>query len=411
MASRALAALQSGILAIPQWFAQVAAVSWFGLQTVPQRLGSAAATIFGIAGVVGVLVGVLSIAQGFQYALQSAGAEDMAIVLRSGSTSEMMSGLSRDTTLVIADTEGVARNARGPLASAELFVIIDLPKRTTGTTANVPLRGVGEAAFEVRDGITIVEGRPFDWGRNEVIIGAGAAREFAGLDVGSSLEVGGDRWRIVGMFTADGGIAESEIWTDARLLQSAYRRGDSFQAVYARLESPATFELFKGDLDNDPRVDISVIRSTDYYAEQSVLVTNLITGVGFLIAALMAVGAVFGALNTMYSAVSARTREIATLRALGFKNGPIVISVLFESLILALAGGVVGGLAALLIFNGLTASTINWQSFSQVTFAFAVTPPLLLQGAVFAALIGLLGGLLPAIRAARLPVATGLREG
>jgi len=394
-----------------RWLSQVVTVTWFGMQTVPQRLGSSAAAVFGIAGVVGVLVGVLSIGQGFRAAMEIAGSDDMAIVLRSGSTSEMMSGLSRDNVLVIADTEGVARNAQGAMSSAELFVIINLLKRSTGTTANVPLRGVQEQAFAVRGNIEIVEGRTFEWGRNEIIIGIGAAQEFEGLDVGSSLEVASDRWEIVGMFRAKGGISESEIWTDHRILQSAYRRGDSFQAVYTRLTTPEVFTTFKDELDTDPRVDLTVTRSTDYYAAQSTVVTNLITVVGVLIASLMGLGAVFGAINTMYTAVSARTREIATLRALGFKNGPVMISVLFESLVLGLIGSVIGGAAAWIIFDGTRAATMNWQSFSQVTFAFQVTPQLLVAGAIGATMIGLIGGIFPAIRAARMPIATGLREG
>jgi putative ABC transport system permease protein len=394
-----------------RWLRQVVAVTWFGLQTIPQRLGSSAAAVFGIAGVVAVLVGVGSIAQGFRAALETAGSDDMAIVLRSGATSEMVSGLSRDNVLVVADTEGVARDAQGAMSSAELFVIIDLPKRSTGTSANVPLRGVQEQAFDVRGDVEIVEGRTFEWGRNEIIIGVGAAMEFAGLDIGSSLEVASDRWEIVGIFSANGGISESEIWTDARILQSAYRRGDSFQAVYTRLTSPEVFTTFKDELDTDPRVDLKVSRSSEYYSEQSAVVTNLITVVGFLIATLMALGAVFGAVNTMYSAVSARTREIATLRALGFRNGAVIISVMFESLMLALAGSIVGSAAAWIIFDGTRAATMNWQSFSQVTFAFRVTPSLLVMGTVYATLIGLVGGVFPAIRAARLPIATGLREG
>jgi len=394
-----------------RWLSQVVNVTWFGLQSIPQRLGSVAAAVFGIAGVVGVMIGVLSIAQGFRAALETAGSDDMAIVLRSGSTSEMVSGLGREDVLVIADTAGVARDADGPMSSAELFVIIDLPKRSTNTTANVPLRGIGEQAFEVRGDVELVEGRMFEWGRNEVIIGVGAAQEFAGLDLGGSIEVANDNWQIVGLFAAGGGISESEIWTDARILQSAYRRGDSYQSVYTRLTGPEAFTEFKDELDTDPRVDLKVERSSDYYSEQSTVVTTLITVVGFLIAGLMALGAVFGAVNTMYSAVSARTREIATLRALGFKNGPVIISVMFESVLLALLGSLVGGVAAWFIFDGTRAATMNWQSFSQVTFAFRVTPQLLVMGAIGASLIGLIGGIFPAIRAARLPIATGLREG
>jgi putative ABC transport system permease protein len=322
----------------------------------------------------------------------------------------MMSGLSREETRVIAETAGVARSSLGQVASPELFVIIDLPKRSTGTTANVPLRGVEEAAFEVRDGLQIIEGRSFAWGRNEVIAGIGAAREFAGLDLGGSIEVGGQQWAIVGIFEDGGGISESEIWTDARLLQSAYRRGDSFQSVYARLQSADSFSEFRDELSTDPRVNVTASRQTDYYSEQSTLVSAIITGLGTLVAAMMAVGAMIGAFNTMYTAVSARTREIGTLRALGFKAGPVVVSVLIESVVLAIIGGFLGGALAYLVFDGFRAATINWQTFSQVAFTFAVTPALLMQGAILAAFIGLIGGLVPAIHAARLPVVDALRR-
>jgi putative ABC transport system permease protein len=355
-------------------------------------------------------VGVLSIAQGFRQAMRVSGKPDTAIVLRSGADTEMMSGLSRDNTRIIADSEGVARSATGPMASAELFVIINLPKRGTGKDANVPLRGVEPAAFEVRNDVSIVDGRPFEWGKNEVIVGVGAAREFVGLDLGSTIPVGRESWNVVGLFSANGGIEESEIWTDAGVLQPAYRRGSTFQAVYAKLESPGRFQDFKDRLTTDPRLNVKVVRQTDYYAEQSTMIYNLITGLGTLVAGLMGVGAVFGALNTMYSAVASRTREIATLRALGFGGAPIVVSVLLEALVLALVGGSVGAMVAYAAFDGFHAATLNWQSFSQVAFAFDVTPRLLVEGIVYATLIGLVGGLFPAIRAARLPVATALRE-
>jgi putative ABC transport system permease protein len=392
------------------WLRQVASLTQFNLKSIWGHKGSAAAAIFGIAGVVAVLVAVLSIAQGFRQAMTVSGSPETAIVMRSGADTEMMSGLGGPDTRIIADTEGVARGADGPLASAELFVIINLPKRSTGTDANVPLRGVERAAFEVRNCIEIVQGRRFEWGRNEVIAGAGAALEFEGLDVGSQIEVGKNAWTVVGVFTENGGISESEIWTDAAVLQPAYRRGNSFQAVYAKLESPDVFQEFKDRLTTDPRLNVKVLRQPEYYAEQSTMVTNLITGLGTLVASLMGVGAVFGALNTMYTAVSSRTREIATLRALGFGGAPVVVSVLLESLVLALVGGSLGAGLAYFAFDGFRATTINWQSFAQVAFAFDVTPRLLLQGVLFAALIGLVGGLLPAIRAARLPVAAALRE-
>ncbi len=392
------------------WLTQIASVTQFGVRSMPQRKGAAVAAVFGIAGVVAVLIGVLSIAQGFRHAMTTSGSPDTAIVLRSGSDSEMMSILGGEETRIIKEFPGVARSAQGPLVSAELFVVINLPKRNTGTDANVPLRGLESAAFKVRDEIRITEGRRFESGRNEVIVGRGAAAEFAGLDLGAKLPVGQNQWTVVGLFAANGGISESEIWTDAGVLQPAYQRGNSFQAVYAKLTSAEAFQQFKDALTADPRVNVKVVRESDYYAEQSTLVYNLVTGLGSLIASLMAIGAIFGALNTMYSAVAARTREIATLRALGFGGGPVVVSVLIESLLLALCGGAIGSALAYFAFDGFRAATINWQSFSQVAFAFAVTPQLLIQGIVYAALIGLIGGLFPAIRAARLPVATALRE-
>ena len=392
------------------WFSQIASITKFGLMSLPQRRGSVTATVIGIAGVVAVLVGVLSIAAGFKRAMAVSGSPDGAIILRSGADSEMVSWFGRNETRIIADAPGLARTAQGPLASAELFVIIDLPKRSTGTDANVPLRGVETSAIAVRDNMKIVRGRMFDWGKDEVIVGGGAAQEFAGLEVGSNMKVGRYEWPVVGIFSANGGVAESEIWTDAKVLQDAYNRGDSFQSVSVKLNSPAAFQEFKDSLTSNPQLNVQVIRQSDYYAQQSETLTRLITTLGFLIAFLMAVGAVFGALNTMYSAVAARTREIATLRALGFGGGPVVVSLMLESLLLALAGGVIGGALAYFAFNNFHTSTMNFQSFSQITFAFRVTPELLVRGVVWAAVIGLIGGLFPAIRAARLPIAAALRE-
>jgi putative ABC transport system permease protein len=392
------------------WFSQIGSITKFGLLSIPQRRGAVAATIFGIAGVVAVLVGVLSIAAGFKQAMTASGSPDAAIVLRSGSDSEMVSGFGRDQTRLIADAPGIARSADGPLASAELFVIINLPKRSTGMDANVPLRGVESAAFLVRDSVKIVEGRKFEWGKNEVLVGRGAAREFAGLAVGSTIKVGRADWPVVGIFSANGGVAESEIWTDAKVLQAAYNRGDSFQSVNVRLNSPGAFQEFKDSLTSNPQLSVKVDRQSEYYAENSQTLTKLITIIGYPIAFLMAVGAIFGALNTMYGAVAARTREIATLRALGFGRGAVMVSLMIESLVLALIGGLLGGGLAYVAFNNFQTSTMNWQSFSQVTFAFAVTPHLLVQGIVWATSIGLIGGFLPAIRAARLPIAAALRE-
>ena len=398
------------VTGLGNWLGQVASVSRFSLQSVSQRKGSSLAAMAGIAGVVAVLVGVLSIAEGFRRTLESSAAPENAVVLRSGANTEMMSVLIGDEVDVITEAPGVARDQAGPMASPEVFVVINLLKRSTGTDANVPLRGVVPAAFPVRKDLRIVKGRPFEWGLNEVVVGVGAALEFSGLDLGAGIEVGREIWKVVGIFEAGGGIAESEIWCDVAVLQAAYRRGNSYQAVYARLDSPEAFGEFKDALTTDPRLSVKVEREEDYYAAQSALLTGLITGLGIPIALLMGLGALFGALNTMYTAVSARTREIATLRALGFKAGPVIISVLFESMFLALAGGLMGGGLAYLAFDGSRAATLNWTSFSQVAFALAVTPSLLVLGIAYALLIGLVGGLFPAIRAARLPVATALRE-
>ena len=387
------------------------AVVAYNLRTLPQRRGSAVTTAVGIAGVVIVLVGVLAIAAGFERALSAGGATDIVLVVRSGADTEMNSSLSREETRLIADAPGIARNNKEPLASAELFVIINLPKRSTGMDANVPLRGVSASSFEVRGNITMVQGRRFEPGKNEVIIGAGAARAFAGLNLGSQIKLGQNTWDIVGIFTANGGASESEIWSDADVLQPAYNRAETYQSVYARLNSAASFNEFKDALTTNPQLKVKITTLETYFKEQSSMVGDFIRSIGVTIAVLMSVGALFAALNTMYGAVAARTREIATLRALGFGSGPIVASVLVESIVLAILGGILGASAAWIAFDGYQASTINWQSFSQVTFSFAVTPALLATAIILAAFLGLLGGVLPAIRAARLPIANALRDG
>jgi putative ABC transport system permease protein len=392
------------------WLSQIASVTVFNIRSVPQRIGSSLTAIFGIAGVVAVMVGVLSIAQGILQTMNNSASEDNVVVLRSGSNSEMMSILAGEDVRIVSEAPGLARNESGSIASPELFVIINLLKRSTGTDANVPLRGVSGNALEIRDGFRIVEGRMFEWGLNEVIVGVGALIEFQGLEVGSTITVAQEEWPVVGIFETGGGLAETEIWVDASVLQPAYRRGNSYQAVYARLESPAAYQEFKDALTSDPRLNVKPMRESEYYASQSEMLYNLVTGLGTLIAVIMGLGAVFGALNTMYTAVSSRAREIATLRALGFHSSPVVISILLESLLLALIGGTIGALAAWWVFDGFRAATLNFTSFSQVAFAFDVSPSLLIRGIVFAMVIGLIGGLFPAIRAARQPVATALRE-
>jgi putative ABC transport system permease protein len=285
------------------WLSQVSAVTQFGILSMPQRRGSAAAAVFGIAGVVAVLVGVLSVAEGFRRAMSASGSPDSALVLRGGADSEMVSGFMRSSTSIIANAPGVARNKAGPLASAELFVIINLPKISTGSDVNVPLRGVERPALVVRDNLRIVEGRMFEWGKDEVIVGVGAAREFAGLKVGDQIKVGRYSWPVVGIFSASGGASESEIWSDAAVLQPAYHRGDSFQSVYVKLSSVDTFNQFKDSITTDPRLNAQVFRQTDYYAEHSTAVTKLVTTLGYLIASLMAVGGGVGARNTQLNQV------------------------------------------------------------------------------------------------------------
>jgi putative ABC transport system permease protein len=389
---------------------QVVSVTLLNLRTVPQRLGSSVVAIVGIAGVVVVLVAVLSIAEGFLAAMRDAGSPERALIMRSGSDSEMTSGLGGPETDIIKQAPGIRYDGRTALASAELFVIIDLPKKSTGTPANVPLRGIEPTAFTVRDEAHIIDGRMFQFGTNEVVVGLAASRQFSGLDVGSDVRSGQVTWKVVGLFAANGSVAETEIWCDARTLQGVYRRGNSYQSVLARLESTDAFDGVKDWLTSNPQVSVSVRRESEYYAAQSQTLTTLIRTIGFAIAALMAIGAVFGALLTMYTAVATRAREIATLRALGFNSGAVLVSVLAESLVLAAAGGVLGGLAAYAGFNGYQTSTINFQTFSQVAFAFRVTPALLVMGLVWSLAMGLVGGLLPAVRAARLPISQALRE-
>ena len=389
---------------------QTIAVTMVNLRTIPHRLGSSAVAAIGIAGVVIVLVSVLSIAQGFAYAMSAAGSPVRAMVMRSGADSEMTSGLAGAEVDLIKQAPGLRRDGRTPMASAEMYVIIDIPKISTDTSANVPMRGIEPPGTTVREEFSIAAGRMFNFGTNEVIAGRGASVNFKGLTVGSTIVSGQSTWQVVGLFETDGSVAETEIWCDVRTLQGVYRRGNSFQSLLARLDSSQSFEMFRDYLTSNPQLNVQVRREQDYYAQQSRALTGLIRTVGFGIAALMGVGAVFGAILTMYTAVSTRSREIATLRALGFNTTSVVVSVLAESLALAAIGGAVGGTLAYLAFNGYQTSTMNFSTFSQVAFAFQVTPQLLGLGIFYALAMGLVGGLFPALRAARLPIPSALRE-
>jgi putative ABC transport system permease protein len=393
------------------WIKQTLAVIALNLRTIPARLSSSAVAIVGIAGVVVVFVSVLSIGAGFAAAMQGSGSAARALVMRTGADTELTSGLEGPDVDVIKQAPGIRRDGSGPLASAELYVILDVPKKSTpGASANVPMRGIDAMGLEVREEVSLVAGRMFQFGTNEVIVGRAANGQFVSMNTGDTIVSGQNKWNVVGIFEADGGVAETEIWADARTLQGAYRRGNTYQSVLVRLDSSDTFDTFRDWLTSNPRVNVAIRRENDYYAAQSVAMTRLIQTIGFGIAVLMGIGAVFGAILTMYTAVATRAREIATLRALGFDTTSVLISVLIESLGLGAIGGAIGATAAYVAFNGYQTSTMNFQTFTQVAFAFRVTPELLGMGLFYALLMGLVGGLLPAIRASRLPIASALRQ-
>ena len=397
-------------MALAKWVNQLVAITAMTLRNLPARLGTSLVAVVGIGGVVAVLVSLLSMGEGFRAALDLSGRDDVALILRGGSSDELSSSFDREQVNVIFAAPGIMRDDRGPVASREFYTIVDLPMRSTGTAANVPFRGVTGRAVDVREGFRIVAGRMFEPGKDEVIVGRGAFAQFGNVDLGREVTWGSHVWRVVGVFEAGGSISESEVWTDLTVLQGVYRRGNSVQVVRALLTSPAAITTVKRALEDDPRVNVSVRSEREFYADQSRILVTLIRYVGTTIAILMGIGAVFAALNTMYSAVSSRTREIATLRALGFGSAPVVASVLLEAAVLGLLGGIVGGALVYFGLNGYQASTLNWASFSQITFAFTVTPRLLVTGLVYALALGLFGGLLPGLRAARLPVTVGLRE-
>ena len=390
---------------------QVAQITLINLRTIPQRLGTSLVVVIGIAGVVGVLVSVLAMSEGFHHTLASTGRQDRVIILRAGSDSELSSGVARDQATLLPALPGLARDLRGaPLASAEIMVMVDLPRKGRTDPNNVPFRGVQPAAFAIRDELRITAGRPFARGVREVIVGRKASQQFAGLDVGSRIAFRDSDWTVVGIFETGGDVHESEIWGDAEVTMSAFRR-EGYQSVTARLAvgSDAAVAAFRGSVSHDPRFSLTVLREPEYYAKQAKVLSTLINILGYTVATFMAIGATLGALNCMYSAIASRQVEIATLRAIGFSGAPVVISVMIEALLLSALGGAFGGALAYLYCNGASVSTLNFNTFSQVAFDFRVTPALLLQGFLWAVVIGAVGGLFPAIRAARLPVTVALR--
>jgi putative ABC transport system permease protein len=381
----------------------------YNLRSVRQRWNSSIVAVLGIAGTVGVFVAMLSLAHGFKATLVASGTTDNALILRAGANAEMNGAVTLDEVRILQDAPGIARGANGPLVSAEAVMIAPFPLISTGTDANVQVRGVSPTALEVRKTLKIVEGRFLQPGLTELVVGKNVSGTYAGLAMGSEVRFGGATWHVVGVFDAGGSAFDSEVWADAHVLNQVYKRPDNiFQSVTVHLTSPAAIQQFKDAVTADPRMNVDVDREVNYYSKQSQTMTTIITTLGGIVAVIMGIGAVFGALNTMYSAVSERSREIATLRALGFGAGSVVFSFTLEALLISFVGGVVGCLVVLPL-NGLTTGAMNWQTFSHLAFAFRITPPLLVQGIIFALVMGLIGGLPPAIRAARRPVAPALR--
>ena len=382
----------------------------YNVRSVKARWTSTIVAVVGIAGTVGVFVAMLSLARGFKATLVSSGSADNALITRAGATSEMTSGVSIDSVKIIQDAPGIARGPEGPLLTPESVLMAPIPLRSTGTDANVVLRGVAPNVLTIRGNVKIAEGRMFRHGLSEIIVGKNAKATYSGLTLGSTISLGSGHWQVVGIFDAGGSAFDSEVWGDAHLLNGAYKRPDTFsQSVTVHLASPAALQKLKDTLTADPRLNVDVTREIDYYAKQSTRMTQLITTLGGFVALIMAIGAVFGALNTMYSAVAERGREIATMRALGFGGPSVVFSFLVEALLISFTGGVIGCVAVLPL-NGLTTSTMNFQTFSNLAFAFKITFDLLWMGVLFALVMGVLGGMPPAIRAAQRPVASALRE-
>lgn len=382
----------------------------YNLRSVKARWTSAIVAVAGIGGTVGVFVAMLSLAHGFRATLVASGSPDNALILRGGATSEMTSGVGLDSVKIIQDGPGIARGPDGPLVTAEAVLMAPIPLRSTGTDANVEIRGVSPNVLEIRKQVKIAQGRMFSPGLAEVVVGKNANTTYSGLTLGNTIRLGTLQWKVVGIFDAGGSSFDSEVWADPHLLTGAYNRPDTFfQSVTVHLTSPDSLQVLKDAISTDPRLNLDVTREVDYYAKQSTNMTRLITTLGGFVAFIMAIGAVFGALNTMYSAVADRGREIATMRALGFGGPSVVFSFLIEALLISFVGGLLGCVAVLRL-NGITTSTINFQTFSNLAFAFKITPGLLVEGIVFALVMGVLGGFFPAVRAARLPVATALRE-
>lgn len=392
--------------------AQARSVALVGISTLTQRLGASAVIVVGIAGVVGVLVALLAMAEGYGQTLRNSGSLDTAIVMRGASANEVSSSLSREDLVQIAQVPGIARNAKGePIVSAETVVAANLPIRgsTTGDEGSAQVRGVGEAAFVVRPRVRIVEGRVFQPGLRELVIGKGAVRQFEGLKVGATVKLGNQPWTVAGIFSS-GDAMESELWGDAAVINDAYKRGSGRNSATVKLDNAGAIKAFSEALEANPQLKVKASTTLDFFARQSEQMTKVLRIIGITVGAIMAVGAVFGALNTMFAAVASRAREIATLRAIGFRGLPVVVAVMLETTLLALLGGLIGGGLAYALFNGFEASTMAAGSVGKLSFNLAVSPGLLWEGIKWALAIGFIGGLFPAARAAAMPVTAALRE-
>ncbi len=386
---------------------QILSITLLGLRSIPERLGASLVIVVGLAGVVAVFTALLAMAAGFRSTLESAGRPDVAIVLRGGSQVELNSGMSRDQGAIIKQAPGILRGPDGqPLASAEMVVIAELVKAGEKTGSNITVRGVEPSAFALRPQLRVVEGRTFGAGLRELIVGQGVARQYESARLGSTVRMRGSDWTVVGVFES-GDAYESEFWADIDVAQSTFNR-QGYSSVRLEFAGPADLQAIKDALSADPRVNVDVETEQQYFSGQTEQFRKTIGALAGVVTAIMALGAMFAALNTMYAAVGARAREIATLRAIGFRGLPVVVSIMLESLILALLGGVVGALAAYVLFNNMAVSTLG-SNFTQVVFRFAVTPALVVNGLIIAVAIGMVGGLLPALRAARQPVTTALR--
>jgi putative ABC transport system permease protein len=390
---------------------EATAVTAMNLRSIPARYGTSLVIVVGIAAVVAVLISVLAMAKGFIETATRSGRSERAIVVGRGANSESSGGFSRDNATTILNAPGIRRSNEGkPIASAENLAAVLVPNAITGRDAFIIVRGVGPEALALRPEIKLVEGRMFKAGLNELIAGRSAQTRLGGLTIGSSVPLPQGDWKIVGVFDSNGDSHESELLTDANTLIATMRRGEFFNSTTVWLENDGAFETFKNSVTTDPTLSVDVKREPDYFEELSRPVGRLLKIIAYVIGGFMALGAVFGALNTMYSAISARAVEIATLRAIGFGATPVVASVFAEVLLLALTGSAVGALVAWLFFNGSHVSTTTGTNPSQLTFTLNVTPELIASGVVCALIIGVLGGLFPALRAARRPVAMALRS-